>query len=101
MKSSTGRLSSDESDRLQKSLDKLRTKSGSKVDTTFLQEISDRLYGVDSEEYMKAIDELNKLTLPDGSLKFKPRVGRFGHQLFDPLESEEIRKREQDIIKGI
>jgi hypothetical protein len=50
-------------------------KSSRKVDSYFIQEISDRLYGPDSEEYMKAITELNK--------NFRPRGGRFGSQFSD------------------
>jgi hypothetical protein len=45
-----------------------------KVDPYFLQEISDRLYGPESNEYIDALIELNK--------KFKPRVGRTGHEIF-------------------
>ena len=53
-------------------------KSSHKVDSYFIQEISDRLYGPDSEEYMKAIAELNK--------KFRPRGGRFGSQFYEPKD---------------
>jgi hypothetical protein len=45
-----------------------------KVDPYFLQEISDRLYGPESKEYINALIELNK--------KFKPRAGRTGHDIF-------------------
>jgi hypothetical protein len=47
-----------------------------RVDKYFIQEISDRLYGPDSEEYVKALKELNK--------KFTPRSGRFGSQFYEP-----------------
>jgi len=47
-----------------------------KVDPYFLQEISDRLFGPDGEEYQNAIIELNK--------KFRPRAGRFGNQFYEP-----------------
>ena len=43
--SSTGRPSSEESERMLKDLDKLSSKIEPKVDSDFMQEISDRLYG--------------------------------------------------------
>lgn len=53
-------------------------KSSRRVDSYFIQEISDRLYGPDSEEYMKAIAELNN--------NFRPRSGRYGSQFSDTQE---------------
>lgn len=47
-----------------------------KIDPYFIQEISDRLYGPDSEEYVKEITEINK--------KYRPRGGRFGSQFYEP-----------------
>ncbi len=46
------------------------------VDSYFLQEISDRLFGPDSQEYIKAIENLNK--------SFKGRPGRYGNQFYEP-----------------
>jgi|688.fasta_scaffold487433_2 hypothetical protein len=46
----------------------------STVDKYFIQEISDRLYGPESDNYIDALKELNK--------KFKPRVGRTGADIF-------------------
>lgn len=93
VKSSTVRPSSEESERLQKVLDRTKSKVESKVDNTFLQEISDRLYGPDSDEYINAIKELN--------LKYKSREGRAGSQFFNTSISDENRRREQEIIKSI
>jgi hypothetical protein len=45
-----------------------------KLSPYFIQEISDRLYGPDSDEYIKAINQLNS--------KFKPRNGRTGPQIY-------------------
>lgn len=45
-----------------------------KVDPYFLQEISDRLYGPESSDYIDALIELNK--------KFRPRIGKTGHDIF-------------------
>ncbi len=62
----------------------------SRLDTLVLQEISDRLYGPDSEEYVKAIEELNK--------KFRPRRGRSASDLYDPNLDAKRKAREQEII---
>lgn len=45
-----------------------------KVDPYFLQEVSDRLFGPDSEEYIIALKELNA--------RFRPKEGRVGHDIF-------------------
>ncbi len=46
-----------------------------KIDPYFIQEISDRLYGPDSIEYVKELIELNK--------RFRPRGGRVGNQFYE------------------
>lgn len=46
-----------------------------KVDPYFLQEIVDRICGPNSEEYKKAIIEVNN--------KFKPRVCKTGRKIFE------------------
>lgn len=51
-----------------------RKKNESSIDPYFLQEISDRLYGPESIQYIEAIKELNE--------KFKPRKGRTGHDIY-------------------
>ena len=89
----TGRPSAEESERMLKDLDKLSSKIEPKVDSDFMQEISDRLYGPDSEEYIKALKELN--------MSFKPRQGRYGSQLYDPLNHEKNNKRQQEVINKI
>lgn len=91
--SSTGRPSAEESERMLKDLDKLSSKIEPKVDSDFMQEISDRLYGPDSEEYIKALKELN--------MSFRPRQGRYGSQLYDPLNHEKNNKRQQEVINKI
>ena len=50
-----------------------------KVDPYFIQEISDRLYGPDSEEYVRELTELNK--------KYRPRGGRSGGQFYEPKKA--------------
>jgi hypothetical protein len=45
-----------------------------RVDPYFLQEVSDRLYGPDSAEYVNALKELNK--------NFRPRLGKTGHDIY-------------------
>jgi hypothetical protein len=45
-----------------------------RINPYFIQEISDRLYGPDSDEYIKELTELNK--------RFRPRPGRTGHDIF-------------------
>jgi hypothetical protein len=58
-----------------------------------MQEISDRLFGPDSEGYMQAIKELN--------LKFRPREGRTANQFYDPSISGERRRKEDEINRNI
>jgi hypothetical protein len=64
------RLSQEDLDKLKKS-----SQNDKKVDPYFLQEIIDRICGPDSEEYKKAIVELND--------KFKSRIGRTGRKIFE------------------
>jgi hypothetical protein len=64
-----------------------------RIDTLFIQEISDRLFGPDSECYMKAIKELN--------VKFRPREGRKANQFYDPSISGERRRKEDEINRNI
>jgi hypothetical protein len=45
-----------------------------RIDVYFIQEVSDRLYGPDSDDYIEALKELNK--------KYRPRRGRTGHDIF-------------------
>ena len=51
-----------------------RKKQEEKISPYFIQEISDRLYGPDSDDYINALNELNS--------KFRPRVGRTGPQIY-------------------
>ena len=70
---STGRPTPEEDERIGKDLDNLKSKKlEPKVDSDFLQEVSDRLYGPDSDEYVKALKELNA--------SFRPREGKYGRQ---------------------
>jgi len=92
-RSSTGRPSEEEAAKIQKSLDALKAPIEPKVDAEFMQEISDRLYGPDSDAYMKAIEELNA--------KFRPREGKFGRHLYEPEHQERSKQREQDINRNI
>jgi len=58
-------------------LEKIKSfkKSNNKVDPYFLQDVVDRICGPESEEYKKAIIEVNK--------KFKSRPGRTGKEIFN------------------
>jgi hypothetical protein len=67
--------------------------SDKKIDTYFMQEISDRLYGPDSKEYVEALRELNK--------KFKAREGRYGPQFYDDQSSSEVKIRQSEINRTI
>lgn len=69
------------------------SKVETKVDTYFMQEISDRLFGPDAEGYIQAIKELN--------LKFKPREGRTANQFYDPSIADERRRKEDEINRNI
>lgn len=65
---------SDEERRLMNEKYKQRKEAEQKLDAYFIQEISDRLYGPDSDEYISALRELNQ--------KFRPRKGRTGPHIF-------------------
>lgn len=64
-----------------------------RIDLDIMQEISDRLYGPDSEEYLKAILELNE--------KFRKRGGKYGGQFYDSSIEAKRKEREQEINKRI
>lgn len=51
-----------------------RKQESEKLNPYFIQEISDRLYGPDSDEYIKELIRINS--------KFKPRNGRTGPQIY-------------------
>lgn len=51
-----------------------RKQQSERVNPYFIQEISDRLYGPDADDYIKALVELNS--------KFRPRIGRTGPQIY-------------------
>lgn len=89
IRSSTGRLDwSQESPKV---------KSGNieqRVDPYFIQEISDRLYGPDSEEYIKALKELHKMVDEAGNPLYRARHGKYGSQFYDPetVKDKNIKK---------
>ena len=91
--SSTGRPSDEEVQRIRKDVEKLKSPIDFKIDSDFLQDVSDRLYGPDSEDYVRALKELNK--------DFRPRTGRYGSQFYDPSEQEKVKRREQSIINAL
>jgi hypothetical protein len=62
----------------------------SRIDSSIMQEISDRLYGPDSESYLNAIKELNKT--------HRKREGRVGSEFFDPEIVRKRREREKELI---
>ena len=64
-----------------------------KVDKMVLQDISDRLYGPESEGYIKALDELNK--------SFKPRVGKSCLDFYEPDIVENVKKNQKKINEAI
>lgn len=93
-KSSTVRPTDVDIAKGQQDIERLKSHVLSKVDPSFLQEISDRLYGPDSESYIEALKELN--------LKFRKREGRYGNQLYDPYfqqRSSEEEKKINQLIK--
>ena len=62
-----------------------------RIDKLFIQEISDRIYGPDSESYIAAIKELNKT--------HRRREGRVGSELFDDEIIKKRREREKELVK--
>jgi hypothetical protein len=67
------KLSEDEIQGLREDFKKQKEKD-SQLDPYFIQEISDRLFGPDKDEYIEALKELHT--------RFRPRVGRVGHDAF-------------------
>lgn len=92
-RSTVARPSDEEAARIQAGLDALKAPIEPRVDAEFMQEISDRLYGPDSEAYMKAIEELNA--------KFRPREGKFGRHFYEPEHQEKSRLRELEINRKL
>jgi hypothetical protein len=83
---------SEEADRIQKSLDSLKDKEVEVgYDKFFIQEISDRLNGPDSVEYIEELKKLND--------RFRPREGRYGNQFLDPNTQIARKEKEDSIIK--
>lgn len=70
----SGKLDDETLQRFKDEMKRNAERDSQKVDPYFLQEISDRLYGPDSEEYIHALKELNS--------KFRGREGRTGHNIF-------------------
>jgi hypothetical protein len=64
-----------------------------KVDKMVLQNISDRLYGPESDAYIKALEELNK--------SFKPRAGKSYLDFYEPGIVEDVKKTQKKINESI
>jgi hypothetical protein len=68
------------------------TKKEEEVDLVDLkQQISDRMYGPDSKEYIESLIELNS--------KFSPRPGRTGVEFFDPSISDKRKEEQEKLIR--
>jgi len=80
---------------ISENVDKLKNSrpSAPKVDTMFLQEISDRLYGPDSEAYIEALESLNS--------RFRPRIGKNCLDFYEPELVTQTKEREREINKSI
>lgn len=91
--SSTGRPTEEEIEKIKKDVDSLSRKLEPKVDPDFLQEISDRLFGPDSDAYVEKLKEINP--------QFRKREGRTGREFYDPTSSEKFAEREKEIIKSL
>ena len=80
--------------KLQKQVDDMKKPLiTNKVDKMILQNISDRLYGPESDDYIKALEELNK--------SFKPRVGKSYLDFYEPDIVEDVRKTQIKINRTI
>jgi hypothetical protein len=64
-----------------------------RVDKYFMQEISDLLFGPDSEIYISELKKLNN--------SFRKRDGRSGNQFYDPKYDIERRKKEEIVNRLI
>ncbi len=74
-------------------LDKIKSNPIRNIDQKFLQDVSDRIYGPDSIEYVKALEELNK--------SFRARVGKSGFEFYEPDLVESVRDRQRKINDSI
>lgn len=74
-------------------LDKIKSNSIRNIDQKFLQDVSDRIYGPDSIEYVRALEELNK--------SFRGRVGKSGIEFYEPELVESVRDRQRKINDSI
>jgi hypothetical protein len=74
---------------LQRQRENMKKPITNKVDKMILQDISDRLYGPDSDDYIKSLNKLNKL--------FKPRAGKSCNDFFDPDIVENVKKNQKKI----
>lgn len=81
--------------RIKDDVDKLKNSRPSepKIDTFFLQEISDRLYGPDSEAYVQALKRLNN--------GFRPRNGKNCLEFYEPEIVVQNKERERKINNHI
>jgi len=70
-------------------VDVLKKPLPDRVNPLFVQDISDRLYGPDSEEYVKALSELNK--------SFRPRSGKKFTEFYEPEIVESVREKQKKI----
>ena len=77
--------------KIKEDVDKLKNSRPNtpKVDTFFLQEISDRLYGPDSEAYVEALKKLN--------VEFRPREGKNCLEFYEPEIVIQNKEREREI----
>jgi len=83
------RPSESDIDALQRQRENMKKPITNKVDKMILQDISDRLYGPDSDDYIKSLNKLNKL--------FKPRAGKSCNDFFDPGIVENVKKNQKKI----
>lgn len=68
------RLSDDDIEIMKKEMEKSSMDRNRKVDPYFIQEITDRILGPDSEAYISELTELNK--------KYRTRLGKTGLDVF-------------------
>ena len=83
------RLSTEEIEKIKGNFNKSDEERNKKVDPYFIQEITDRILGPDSEEYVRELEELNA--------KYRSRVGKTGRSVYEGRTEKASKEKDSDV----
>lgn len=83
------RLSPEELEKMKGNLNKSDEERSKKVDPYFIQEITDRILGPDSEEYVRELEELNA--------KYRSRVSKTGRGIYEGRTEKASKEKDSDV----